>query len=187
MQLSCRGMCKFVTWLDNSNSNCSEKNLKISIMDPWLISDTCPLACLSHLSDQPVTWPDPTQLPSDSTTGPGTDPVACHGYTEMARGPFHKRFSHHNSNSMEISFCSHPSYSEVIIAKFCTWHNSCAKFCHDMIDTLPCYTKTKFPSNYNGNKIIQFMAQNLINTSLDNALFISLKWFIDIFFTLVNK
>ena len=40
---------------------------------------------------------------------------------------------------MEISFCSHLSYSKVIFAmKFCTWHDSCAvvecaKFCSDMM------------------------------------------------------
>ena len=52
--------------------------------------------------------------------------------------PFHEWFSHRNSNLMEISFCSDPSYSIVLTMKFCTWHDSCtavacAKFCSDMI------------------------------------------------------
>ena len=58
--------------------------------------------------------------------------------TDISRGPFHERFFHGNSNSMEISFCSHPSCSTVIAVKFCTWHDSCAvvaraKFCSDII------------------------------------------------------
>ena len=44
----------------------------------------------------------------------------------IARGPFHERFFHCNSNSMQISFCSHPSFNKVIGMKFCTWHDSCA-------------------------------------------------------------
>ena len=51
---------------------------------------------------------------------------------------FTKRCFHHNSNSQEISLCSHPSCNEVIATKFCTCHDSCAvmacaKFCSDMI------------------------------------------------------
>ena len=51
--------------------------------------------------------------------------------------PFHERFFRHNSNSTEISFRSHPSYSEMITMKFCTGHCSYAvmpwaKFCSDM-------------------------------------------------------
>ena len=45
---------------------------------------------------------------------------------DQPRGPFHERFFHHSSNSVEISFSSYPSYSEMIAMKFCTWHNSCA-------------------------------------------------------------
>ena len=53
-------------------------------------------------------------------------------------GPFHERFFHRYSNSLGISFCSHPSYSKVVAMKFCTCHDSCAdvacaKFCSDMI------------------------------------------------------
>ena len=55
-------------------------------------------------------------------------------------GPFHdfQRFFHRNSNSVEISFCSHPSYNQVIAMKFYTWHDSCAvvacaKFCSDIV------------------------------------------------------
>ena len=45
---------------------------------------------------------------------------------------------HHNSNVMEISFCSRPKPNEVIATRFCTWRDSCAvvacaKFCCDMI------------------------------------------------------
>ena len=52
--------------------------------------------------------------------------------------PFHEWFFHHNSNLMEILFCSHPSCNEVIAMKFCTGHDSCAvvgcaKFCSDMM------------------------------------------------------
>ena len=57
--------------------------------------------------------------------------------TTLSRVPFHGVF-HCNSNSMEISFCSHLSWSKVIAMKFSTWHNSCAvvtcaKFCSNMI------------------------------------------------------
>ena len=49
-----------------------------------------------------------------------------------------KWFFEHNSYLMEMSFCSHPSYNEVIAMKFCTWHDSyavmaCAIFCCDII------------------------------------------------------
>ena len=55
----------------------------------------------------------------------------------MNWGSFQKCFFHLNSNSMENSFCSHPSCREVIATKFCLGHNSgavvaCAKFCYDM-------------------------------------------------------
>ena len=54
------------------------------------------------------------------------------------RCAFHAQFFLCNSNSMEISFCSHPSCSEVISVEFCTWQESCAvvasvKFCSCMI------------------------------------------------------
>ena len=39
---------------------------------------------------------------------------------------FRNDFFHCNSNSTEISFCSHLSSKEVMTMKFCTWHNSCA-------------------------------------------------------------
>ena len=52
--------------------------------------------------------------------------------------PFHKRFFHRNSNSMEISFHSHLDSNTVIATKFCTWHGSCAvvacaKICCDLM------------------------------------------------------
>ena len=51
-----------------------------------------------------------------------------------------KQFLHHNSNVMEISFCSHPNTNKVIATIFGTWHDSwavvaCAKFCRDMISS----------------------------------------------------
>ena len=49
-------------------------------------------------------------------------------------------FPHCNSNSMEISFCSHPCCSKVSATKFCIWHDNCAtavvtcaKFCSNKI------------------------------------------------------
>ena len=61
----------------------------------------------------------------------------CVNY-ECVWGPFHLQFFHHNSNVMEISFCSHPNNNIVIATIFGTWHDSwavvaCAKFCRDMI------------------------------------------------------
>ena len=51
---------------------------------------------------------------------------------------FPERFFHRNSNWMDISFCSHPSCSEVIAMEFSTWHDSsavmpCAKFCSNIL------------------------------------------------------
>ena len=60
------------------------------------------------------------------------------------RGPFH-RFFHHNSNSIKISFCSHPCCSEVIAMKFCTWHDSCA--------VMPCAKFSSDTMPYNGVKL----------------------------------
>ena len=65
--------------------------------------------------------------------------VRLHSYTETVPvGQFHERFFHRDSNLMGIVFCSHPSWSEVIAMKFCTWHDSCAavacaKCCNDLI------------------------------------------------------
>ena len=52
------------------------------------------------------------------------------------RDPFHKRFFHHNSNSMEISFSSNSVTDDYIATKFGTCHDSpavvsCAKYCSD--------------------------------------------------------
>ena len=52
--------------------------------------------------------------------------------------PTYEWFFHCNWNSMEISFCFHPSCSELIVIRFCKWHDSCAvmactKFCSIMI------------------------------------------------------
>ena len=52
------------------------------------------------------------------------------------RDPFHLRFFHHNSNSMEISFSSNSVTGDYIDTTFGTCHDSsavvpCAKFCSD--------------------------------------------------------
>ena len=44
----------------------------------------------------------------------------------VVRGPFHKQFFHRNSNSIEISICSHQSCIKEITMKYCTEYNSCA-------------------------------------------------------------
>ena len=42
-QLSCRGMCKFVTWLDHCIQNQNiKKSYKIWILSSWTISETGP-------------------------------------------------------------------------------------------------------------------------------------------------
>ena len=51
------------------------------------------------------------------------------GWKWMCWGPFHELFFHCNSNSMRISFCSHPSGSEMIARKICTWHDSYMYVC----------------------------------------------------------
>ena len=48
------------------------------------------------------------------------------------------RFSHCNSNLIELSFWSHLNSNKVIPTKFCTWHDSCAvvacaKICCDLM------------------------------------------------------
>ena len=72
----------------------------------------------------------------DVTTS--ADTVMTLGRTLEIWDLFHEQFLHHNSNSMETSFCSHPTCGEVITMQFCTWHDSyavmaCAKFYSDMI------------------------------------------------------
>ena len=57
-----------------------------------------------------------------------------------------------NSNSMEISLCSHWRCIEVIAMKFCTWQDSCAvmacaKFCSDLM-------------SYNGITVKQIFHRN---------------------------
>ena len=66
------------------------------------------------------------------------------------RGSFHAEFSHCNSNSMEISFRSHPCCSEMIARKVCTWYNNhavvaCANFGSN---TIPCSGVTLQPDFY---------------------------------------
>ena len=48
-----------------------------------------------------------------------TPPWFCCGCI-ITLGPFQEWFFHHNSSLMDISFCSHPSYSKVIAMKFCS-------------------------------------------------------------------
>ena len=57
---------------------------------------------------------------------------------------FHERFFNLNLNSIEISCCSHPSFGETIVMKFCTWHDNCIKCCSDMIPTIKLHLKSSF-------------------------------------------
>ena len=59
---------------------------------------------------------------------------ACNGDRSMPWAPFHSRFFHHNSNSIDISF--NCNLSDHITTKFCAWHDNavvlpCAKFGSD--------------------------------------------------------
>ena len=50
----------------------------------------------------------------------------------------HERLHPRSSSPMEISFCFHPIYVNMIAMKFCIWHDNCAvvpcaEFCIDMI------------------------------------------------------
>ena len=56
---------------------------------------------------------------------------------------FHERFFSHKLNSIEISCCSHPSFGEMIVMKFCTWHAMC-KFCSNMIPPIKLHLKSTF-------------------------------------------
>ena len=52
--------------------------------------------------------------------------------------PFHSQSFNHNSNVMEISFCSHPNSHIAIATNFRTWQDTCAvvecaALCYDMI------------------------------------------------------
>ena len=47
-------------------------------------------------------------------------------YIIRSWGTMHQQFFHLNSNSMAITFCSHPNCNKVSAMKFCTWHDSCA-------------------------------------------------------------
>ena len=74
--------------------------------------------------------------------------------SNVCQRPISQTIFHRNSNSMEISCCSHPSCSEVIVKEFCTWHDSCAvvacaKFCSDIMPCNGVTRKTDFPSNLN--------------------------------------
>ena len=85
--------------------------------------------------------PDDTRTapPSDYSwrvTGMGTKVSLSELAILCARGPFHERFCHRNSNSMEISFCSFPICVQLIATEFCICHNNCAvvpcaNFCSD--------------------------------------------------------
>ena len=44
----------------------------------------------------------------------------------MAQDMLSQQFVHHNSNSIEISFCSHSYSDELIAINLCTWQDSCA-------------------------------------------------------------
>ena len=57
---------------------------------------------------------------------------------------FHERFFSRNLNSIEISCCSHPSFGEMIVMKFYTWNDNCAKFCSNVIPTIKLHLKSSF-------------------------------------------
>ena len=95
----------------------------------------------------------------------GVSPRRGNAVTALAVwwGPFHERFFHHYSNSMELSLCSHSSCSEVIAMNFCTWHDVrtvvACKNCSDVIhnNSRSC-TSSKFLSNLNyDGKIVSEM------------------------------
>ena len=76
------------------------------------------------------------------------------GEPYCAWAPFHERFFHRNSNSMEISFYCHYDSNTAIATKFCTWHDSCAGVaCAKKLlrswGQQRNYSKVKFPSNLN--------------------------------------
>ena len=95
--------------------------------------------------------------------------LGCLSWVPCLR-PIHEKFCHHDSNSMGISFCSHPSCGKVMAMKIYTWHDSCA--------VMSC---AKFCSEYDGKKSIvkwahwsmfyfphDFASSNLFNV-LDNV------------------
>ena len=57
---------------------------------------------------------------------------------------FQERFFSRNFNAIETSCCSHPSFGEMIVMKFCTWHGNCGKFCSNMIPTIKLHLKASF-------------------------------------------
>ena len=78
-------------------------------------------------------------------------------------GPFREWFFHHDSNSMEVSYCSHPSSCQVITMNFCVWHDSCVVMACAKFDC-NC-TKTNFPSNLNyDGRIIREMSPRSISS-----------------------
>ena len=49
---------------------------------------------------------------------------------------FHERFFSRKLNWIDISCCSYPSFGEMIVMTFCTWHDYWENFCMDMISTI---------------------------------------------------
>ena len=81
---------------------------------------------------------------------------------------------HHNSNVMEISFCSYPTTNKVIATKFGTWHDgwavmACAKFCCDMI------TSNWIRAKWNFHRIWIVMEKSLVKWVPGGC---SCKWFV---------
>ena len=78
-------------------------------------------------------------------TGNTVEPIHLESYLLGTRktytgtpGHISQTIFHRNSNSMEISFCFHPNFNEVIAMEFFTSHKNsiamaCARFCSDMI------------------------------------------------------
>ena len=139
---------------ERCNSIINALELRLSCTYPWIWSEPgpeCLPLCPCHwvgrvrISLSWVTYPSGNRQAPETGVQPCTwrlhncmDFATYHAIEGYVWSPFHEWFFHHNSNSMEISFCSHPSCSEVITIKFCTRHDSCAvmpcaKFCSDMM------------------------------------------------------
>ena len=73
--------------------------------------------------------------------------------------PFHKRFFHHNSNSMEISFSCNSITGDHIPTKFGTYHDNpavvpCAKYCSDHFISI--WMRAKWNWNCDGKLLVKW-------------------------------
>ena len=70
-------------------------------------------------------------------------------FSIIDKGSISLTIFHHNSHSLENLFCMHLSCNEMIIRKFCIWHDSCAVACAKFSSAMIPYNEVRLKPIFN--------------------------------------